>query len=78
MRRRNVLLVLVLLEAALLWWLFDRYAAVEWEILLVQGQNPERYAELHRSWIQLSGGIILTMIALPATLYMLVRNWKRK
>ncbi|HEU4965310.1 MAG TPA: hypothetical protein VFV52_15900 [Bacilli bacterium] len=78
MIRRVLLGVLIVLEALFLWWLYSRYSAVEWDILMVQGQDPVRYAELHRSWLQLSGGIILMMIALPASVYTLVRTWKGK
>lgn len=65
-------------ELALLVVLYRMYKDVEWKIFLVQGQQAERYAELHQEWLAYAGGMVLVGLALPFTIYFLVGALRRK
>ncbi|KEO82520.1 hypothetical protein [Tumebacillus flagellatus] len=75
-KRINLLLALVA-ELGILGWLYSLYHQVEQDILMVQGQYQERYADLHSQWLKLAGGIMLVSGLAIVTAYVLVRNWRR-
>lgn len=77
MRKRTFWLLALLGELGVLTFMLSKYKQIEYNIYMVQGQNAERYAELHAEWIQLAGAIILIMLVLPITGYYLKRNWKK-
>lgn len=76
-KRRGFLITAIIAELFIISGLYDKYKDIENKILMVQGQFPYRYANLHQSWLQVAGGLILVGILLPVTIYTLVRNWKR-
>lgn len=78
MTKKKVFLLLALLaELALLVYLYTIYSEVEQNILNVQGQFQERYAELHREWLQVAIGMVLIGLTLPFTIYFLQREFRR-
>lgn len=74
LKNRWFLSVAVLAELAAIYGLYQKYRDIEAKILLVQGQFPERYANLHAEWLQVAGGIVLVTLLLPFTVYVLVRK----
>ncbi|MBL0388157.1 hypothetical protein JJB07_16185 [Tumebacillus sp. ITR2] len=77
MSKRISLLLALVAELGLLGWLYSRYHQIEQDILMVQGQFQDRYADLHSQWLKLAGGIMLVAFAALVTAYVLVRNWRR-
>ena len=75
--KRLLLILALLAEGGVLYAMYSRYSQLEEDILMVQGQHLERYADLHAQWVQVGGGIILVMLILPFTLYFLIRTYKR-
>lgn len=72
-----MLILAVFAELGLLGWLYSRYHQLEQDILMVQGQNQIRYAELHADWLKLAGGIILVVMLLGGTGAVLWKNWRK-
>ncbi|PWK11478.1 hypothetical protein [Tumebacillus permanentifrigoris] len=77
MNPRLALILALFAELGLLGWLYSRYHQLEQDILMVQGQNQLRYAELHADWLKLAGGIILVVMVAVGTGYALWKNWRK-
>lgn len=77
LKNRWFLITAIIAEVAILTGLYRQYKDIEDKILMVQGQFPVRYANLHAEWLQVAGGLILVGLLLPFTIYVLARNWKR-
>jgi hypothetical protein len=78
LRKKYLWLLAMMAEVTALVVLYSFYHEVEANILNVQGQFQERYADLHRQWIGLAGGIVLVMLILPFTVFALVREWRQE
>ncbi|MGZ4106990.1 MAG: hypothetical protein ACXVDE_05350 [Tumebacillaceae bacterium] len=78
LKNRWFLLAASIAELVIITLLYRSYRGIEDKILMVQGQFPYRYADLHQSWLQTAGGLVLASILLPVTIYTLVRNWKHR
>jgi hypothetical protein len=78
LKKRLFWSVAVLGELTLLAILYRMYKDVEWRIFLVQGQQAERYADLHQEWLAYAGGMVLFGLALPFTIYFLFGTFRKK